>query len=82
MPKLVKPIQAVPKVARTFRAVRSGDIYPTDIEAGEVVEGRLAEIAAQLNCLEVEEVKPAAGPARRTKAARAPEVKTNAAPDA
>lgn len=42
MPKLTKSIQAVPP----------GEIYPRTFEAGEDVDGRVAEIAEQLGALE------------------------------
>lgn len=40
------------KVTTSFKAVRPGDVYPTTIEAGETVDGRLAEIAKDLGALE------------------------------
>lgn len=38
-------------VAKTFKAVRPGDVYPSEIVVGEEVDGRLAEIAEQLGAL-------------------------------
>lgn len=51
------------EVIKSFKAVKPGEVYPSDIPAGEEVEGRLAEIAAQLGCLEVE--KPKAAPKKK-----------------
>lgn len=56
------------RTTRAFNAVAPGEIYPKTIEAGTEVEGRLAEIAAQLGALEVE-AKPKAAP--KTKAIKA-----------
>lgn len=42
----------MPIVSKAFKAVRPGDIYPSTIAEGEEVSGRLAEIAAALDCLE------------------------------
>ena len=60
------------RISKAFHAVRPGEVYPTLIAAGEEVDGRLAEIAAQLDAVE----KPAAKSAPANKAAkRAPENK-------
>lgn len=68
------------KVARSFDAVRPGNVYPETIAVGEEVTGRLAEIAAQIGALEAAPVPPAAqvsvAKAPSTRAARkAPETK-------
>lgn len=47
----------MPKLTKSFRAVPPGEVYPRKFEAGEEVEGRLAEIAEQLGALE--QPKPA-----------------------
>ena len=39
-------------VSKAFFAVRPGDVYPTWVEAGEQVDGRLEEIARQLGALD------------------------------
>lgn len=68
------------KVARSFDAVRPGNVYPETIAVGEEVTGRLAEIAAQIGALETTTVAPPAkvsvakAPSNRA-AKRAPEVK-------
>lgn len=38
------------KVIRDFKAVKPGDVYPSDIRAGDIVDGRLAEIAVEKKC--------------------------------
>lgn len=55
------------KTTKAFDARRPGDIYPSRIDAGEEVDGRLAEIAEQLGALESADSKPA----RKTKAVKA-----------
>jgi len=42
----------MPKLTKAIRAVPPGEVYPRTLEAGEEVEGRLAEIADQLGALE------------------------------
>lgn len=46
-------------VTKSFKAVRPGDIYPTTVEIGEEIDGRLLEIAEELGCVE-KNAKPAA----------------------
>jgi len=69
----------MPKISRSFEAVRPGDVYPSTIPVGEEVTGRLAEIAAALGALEAAPVAPvqasiAKAPSNRA-AKRAPEIK-------
>lgn len=53
-------------VAKPFKAVRPGDVYPSEIAKGEEVEGRLAEIAELLECLaEDEPAAPAKAPEKK-----------------
>lgn len=42
----------MPKLAKTIRMVAPGDVYPSVFEAGEEVDGRVAEVAEQLGALE------------------------------
>jgi len=42
----------MPKLTKTIQAVPPGEVYPRTFEAGEEVDGRLAEIADQLGALE------------------------------
>lgn len=59
------------KTTKAFDAVRPGDVYPTRIEAGEEVGGRLAEIAEQIGATDARKSAP------KTKAVKAaPENKT------
>lgn len=68
------------KASREFEAVRPGDVYPSTIQAGEELTGRLAEIAAQIGALEAAPVAPPAkvsmakAPSNRA-ARKAPETK-------
>lgn len=48
------------KVTREFRAVRPGDVYPSAVLAGEIVEGRLADIALSQKCGEIVGMAPSA----------------------
>lgn len=41
----------MPKVTKAFKAVRPGDVYPTTIEKGEEVTGRLLEIAKAMGAV-------------------------------
>lgn len=41
----------MPKLTKEIYAVRPGNVYPEVIPAGEVVEGRLAEIAEDLGAI-------------------------------
>lgn len=65
------------KIARSFDAVRPGDVYPSTVQVGEEVTGRLAEIAAALGALEpVAPVQASIAKAPSNRAAkRAPETK-------
>ena len=47
------------KTNKEFKAVKPGEVYPSTIAAGTEVEGRLAQIAAQLNAVEVPAQKSA-----------------------
>jgi hypothetical protein len=40
------------KVAREFKAVRPGEVYPVTIPVGEIVDGRLEEIAREMGFFE------------------------------
>jgi len=42
----------MPKLTKSIKAVPPGEVYPRTFEAGEEVEGRLAEVAEQLGALE------------------------------
>lgn len=59
----------MPKITKSFEAVRPGNVYPETIPAGEEVEGRLAEIAEQLGVLEAPPPKAAAPKTKAVKAA-------------
>ena len=48
------------KVTRPFRMVRPGDVWPTPVAAGEIVDGRIAEVALGRKCGERVTVKVAA----------------------
>jgi hypothetical protein len=63
------------KTTKAFHAVRPGKIYPETIPAGEDVDGRLAEIAVQLGCLDQE--KPKAAPKTKAATKGAPENKAS-----
>jgi hypothetical protein len=41
----------MPKLTKSIKAVPPGEVYPRTFEAGEEVEGRVAEIAEQLGAL-------------------------------
>lgn len=70
----------MPIVSTPFKAVRNkGDIYPSQIEKGEEVEGRLAEIAAALDALEKTERKTA--PENKATKAAPSNKATKAAPE-
>lgn len=38
------------EVVSEFEIVKPGEVYPTLIEEGEVVDGRVAEVGVQLEC--------------------------------
>jgi len=42
----------MPKLTKSIKAVPPGEVYARTFEAGEEVEGRLAEVAEQLGALE------------------------------
>lgn len=50
-------------VSKSFKAVRPGEVYPSTIEEGEEVDGRLAEIGKELKALKAAPKKKANGPA-------------------
>lgn len=51
------------KVTRDFKAVKTGEVYPSTIAAGTVVEGRLEEIARDLGFFEPITARPVLVPA-------------------
>lgn len=57
----------MPKLAKDIKAVRPGSVYPETIPAGEVVEGRLEEIAKELGALEAPKATKAAKAAPENK---------------
>lgn len=64
------------KATREFDAVRPGDVYPSTVQVGEELTGRLAEIAAQIGALETAPSQASLAKAPSNRAARkAPETK-------
>jgi len=57
----------MPKLTKAIRAVPPGEVYPRTFEAGEEVEGRVADVAEAMGALEK--------PAPKGKAMKAPENK-------
>ncbi len=57
----------MPKLTKSIRVVPLGEVYPRTFEAGEEVEGRVAEVAEQLGAFEK--------PTPKGKAMKAPENK-------
>lgn len=57
----------MPKLSKPFKIVMPGDVYPTELPAGETVEGDVAEKAKAAGCI--------AKTAPKTKAMKAPENK-------
>lgn len=54
-------------VSKAFKAVRPGDVYPSEIAVGENVTGELEDVAKALGCLAEPKAK-AKGAASKTKA--------------
>lgn len=53
------------RVAKAFKAVPEGEVYPRQFDVGDTVTGRMAEVARTLGCVATEEEKPK--PARQGK---------------
>ena len=51
----------MPKLTKSMTAVPPGEVYPRVFEAGEEVDGRIAEIAEQMGALE----QPKSAPKRK-----------------
>lgn len=61
-------------VTKAFKAVKPGEVYPTEFAPGDAVEGRIEEIAREIGAIETPPER-AAQPALETAAATAaPEV--------
>ncbi|WP_433762612.1 hypothetical protein [Brucella anthropi] len=45
------------RVAKAFKAVPEGEVYPRQFDVGDTVTGRMAEVARMLGCVADESAK-------------------------